>query len=163
MKTLLLLRHAKSSWKDDSQSDFDRPLNERGKRDAPAVGLVLRERQLRPDLVLCSSAKRAKKTAITALEASGYDVELRLLEELYLAPLDVYVAAIAKLPDHLSNVMVVGHNPGLEELFSQLTARHEPLPTAALAQIQLPIDHWREVKTDGSGKLVLLWQPSSDD
>jgi phosphohistidine phosphatase len=159
MKTLLLLRHAKSSWKDDSQSDFDRPLSERGKRDAPAVGHVLREQQLRPDIVLCSSAKRAKKTAMKALEASGFDVEIRLLEELYLAPASFYLQEVAKLPEHFSRVLCVGHNPGLEELFTQLTGRHDPLPTAALAHFELSVDHWRDINSETTGKLVLFWRP----
>jgi phosphohistidine phosphatase len=163
MKTLLLLRHAKSSWRDDSLSDFDRPLNERGKRDAPAVGHVLRERHLRPEVVLCSSAKRARKTAIGAIEASGFEVDLQLFEELYLAPPDVYLGEIAKLPDEVTCVMCVGHNPGLEELFAQLTARHEPLPTAALVHIELPIDHWREMKSRPTGKLISLWRPTEEE
>jgi phosphohistidine phosphatase len=163
MKTLLLLRHAKSSWKDESGTDFDRPLNERGKRDAPAVGHVLRERNLRPDLVICSSAKRARKTAVKALEASGYEVELRLLEDLYLASPEAYFKEIAKVSDTLSCVMCVGHNPGLEELVAQLTSRHQALPTAALAHIEVAIEFWREINSHSKGKLVSLWRPAEGD
>lgn len=163
MKTLLLLRHAKSSWKDDSQDDFDRPLNERGKYDAPRVGEVLAEHALRPDLVLCSSAKRARKTADKVLEASGYASELRLLDDLYLASPSAYLAHLKKLPNQISCVLLVGHNPGLEELLSEMTGQHRHLPTAALVQIELDIDAWQELAPNRSGRIARFWQPREGD
>lgn len=163
MKTLLLLRHAKSSWKDESRSDFDRPLNDRGKHDAPRVGEALRQRALRPSLVLASPARRARKTAEKAIAASGYDVELRLLDELYLAGPGICVQLLGKLSDELSCVMVVGHNPGLEALCADLTGRHEAMPTASVVQIELPIEHWSEIATDRSAKLIWSWQPKDEE
>lgn len=163
MKTLFLLRHAKSSWKDDAQSDYDRPLNERGKRDAPSVGRFLRERSLQPDLVLSSSAKRARKTARSVIDASGYDLELKLTDELYLAAPEAYIHELSKLPDEVQSVLLVGHNPGLEELLAQVTGRHRPLPTAALAHIELPIEHWSEFNRHCPARLVSFWRPSDED
>src|SRR5687768_13703862 len=137
MKTLLLLRHAKSSWDEPGVSDFDRPLNDRGKRDAPKVGEVLRERGLKPDLVLSSTAKRARKTARKAIDASGFDCELQLVESFYLASPSAYITELQKVSDEKECVAVVGHNPGLAELLEALTKRREEVPTAALAQLEL--------------------------
>lgn len=163
MKYLLLLRHAKSSWNDQSLPDYQRPLNERGKKDAPRVGELLRKKQLHPGLVLSSSAKRASKTAKKVIEASGLEVELRLLDELYLAAPDAYVGQLEKLPDELSCVLVVGHNPGIEELLLGLTGQHQHFPTAALAHVELPADRWSDIALDRTSRLLWLWTPSEDD
>lgn len=160
MKTLLILRHAKSSWSEGSQDDFDRPLNERGKRDAPRVGQALVEQGLVPDLVLASSAKRARKTAKKVIESIGQPLELRLIDELYLATPATYLSHLRRLEADFPRVLIVGHNPGLEELLSQLTGRYEQLATAALAQVELPIDSWNEISGNGPAKLVSLWRPS---
>ena len=163
MKSLILLRHAKSSWAEPGISDHDRPLNDRGKRDAPRVGEVLIERGLSPGLVLSSSAKRARKTAQKLLDASGLDVELRLLDEFYLAAPQVYIRELQALPDDLQQVLVVGHNPGLEELVRALVGRHEHLPTAALVLIELPIQSWSELRLGTVGALDWVWTPSGAD
>jgi phosphohistidine phosphatase len=163
MKSLLLLRHAKSSWAEPGISDFDRPLNERGKRTAPRVGEILVERGLRPDLVLSSPAKRARKTARKVLEASGLDVPLQLVDALYLAPPPTYSAELQSLSDLVHQVLVVGHNPGLEELLGALTGRPQHMPTAALANVELPIESWSEFRLDGSARLVWFWAPADDE
>jgi phosphohistidine phosphatase len=159
MKTLLLLRHAKSSWSDESLADHDRPLNERGKRDAPRMGRLLKARQLVPDIVVCSTAKRARKTAKRVLEASGYDVGLELREELYHAPPSVYLETLQELEDQHQCAMLVGHNPGMEDLLALVVGRFETLPTAALAQVSLPIDRWGDLAADTPGSLIHLWRP----
>jgi phosphohistidine phosphatase len=163
MKSLILLRHAKSSWADPGISDYDRPLNDRGKRDAPRVGEVFVERGISPGLVLSSSAKRARKTARKLLDASGLDVELRLLDEFYLAAPETYIRELQKLPDDIQQVVVVGHNPGLEELVRSLVGRHEHLPTAALVLMELPIDSWTELRINTAGSLAWIWTPSQDE
>jgi phosphohistidine phosphatase len=163
MKTLLLLRHAKSSWNDASLADFHRPLNERGKRDAPRVGELLKQRELRPDVVISSSARRAKATAKKMIRASGLDVEPQLADELYMAEPAAYLSQLKSLPDDVSCVLLVGHNPGLEEFSLALTGQHEQFPTAALANIELPIDHWSEVALDHAARLVWLWKPRDDE
>ena len=159
MKTLLILRHAKSSWKDASLSDHDRPLNKRGKRDAPRMGVLLQEEGLVPDLILSSTARRAKTTAQAAAEACGYEGELVLTRELYHAAPESYLMALQALPEAYQRVMVVGHNPGVEELLEDLTGAVERMPTAALAQVSLRISAWSELRLDASGGLVNLWLP----
>ncbi|MGE0755397.1 MAG: histidine phosphatase family protein [Pirellulaceae bacterium] len=162
MKNLLLLRHAKSSWNDSSLPDHQRPLNERGKRDAPRAGEQLVARQIRPQLVLSSSAKRAAKTAKKAIEASGYETELRLLDELYLATPDAYLAQLRKLPDSLSCILVVGHNPGMEELLLGLTGLHQAFPTAGLASLDIATERWRDLQLDHTAQLRWQWRPDEE-
>src|SRR5688572_17096724 len=156
MKTLLILRHAKSSWAEPGISDFDRPLNDRGKRDAPRVGEVLQERGLKPDLVLSSTAKRARKTAHKAIDASGFECELQLVDSFYLASPSSYISQLQSVSDDKKCVLVVGHNPGLTELLEALTQRREELPTAALAQLELPLESWSELQIDSKARLVWL-------
>jgi phosphohistidine phosphatase len=163
MKTLLLLRHAKSSWSDASLADHDRPLNKRGKRDAPRMGKLLRELQRDPDLVLSSTAKRARKTAEKVISASGLDLSLRLLPELYHADSPTFVSTLREQAGTAQCVIVVGHNPGLEDLLTQLTRQDELLPTASLADVTLPIDDWRHLALDTAGVLRNLWRPKELD
>lgn len=159
MKTLLILRHAKSSWRDSELADHDRPLNKRGKQDAPRIGNLLRREDLVPDLIVSSSAKRAHKTAELVIEASGYEGELRLDDELYAADPEGILDALQSLADDYERVMVIGHNPGLEELLELLTGEWQRLPTAALAQVKLRLDSWQDLEEDTQGKLVNLWLP----
>jgi phosphohistidine phosphatase len=159
MKTLLILRHAKASWKDDSLPDRERPLNKRGREEAPKMGALLREHDLVPDLVLSSPAQRARSTAELAIEASGYEGEAEFKEELYSFEAEPYLKALAGLADSTRCAMIVGHNPAMEELVERLTGEHLPMPTAALAQIELPIEHWKSLATRQGGRLVNLWRP----
>ena len=163
MKTLLILRHAKSDWDQPGVGDHDRTLSPRGKRDAPRVGQWLRDEHLVPDLIISSSAKRARKTAKLVADTSGYEGEIRLEGELYMAGAEAYLDALREAPDACQCVMVVGHNPGLEELLETLTGEAEALPTAALAQIALPIASWQELGEDIEGELVRLWLPRAED
>jgi phosphohistidine phosphatase len=159
MKTLLILRHAKSSWKRTERPDFDRPLNKRGKRDAPLMGELLRQADLVPDLILSSSAQRARQTTQAVVDSSGFEGEVRWMESLYAAPPESYLEALRGVDDGLERVMVVGHNPGLEELLEELTGQAETLPTAGLAQVALPIQSWSQLGEDVSGELVQTWVP----
>lgn len=160
---LLILRHAKSSWKDSGLADHDRPLNKRGLRDAPRMGWLLREEDLLPDLILSSTALRARKTAEMVAEKSGYEGELEYRGDFYGAEPEIYLGALSSLTDEYSRVMVVGHNPGLEELLELLTGEFERIPTGALAQVVLPIHAWRELsdieESSLEGELVNLWRP----
>lgn len=163
MKTLLILRHAKSDWGTPDAADHDRPLNGRGKRDAPRMGQLLRDEQLVPDLMISSTAKRARKTARLLAEASGYEGEIKLAETLYLAGPEAYLDVLRQTPEVCQSVMVIGHNPGLEELIEALTGETESLSTAALAQVRLPIAHWSELSEDIEGELVNVWRPRELD
>lgn len=159
MKTLLLLRHAKSSWNDENQADHDRPLNRRGKEDAPRMGRLIATEHLVPDMILSSTAKRARKTAAKVAEHCGYSGEVRKLDELYLAAPDIYIATLHGLADDVHRVLVVGHNPGLQLLVTVLSGANQDFPTAALAQIELPIDAWSDLMRETRGQLVRLWRP----
>jgi len=159
MKILLLLRHAKSSWKDESLADQDRPLAKRGLRDAPLVGKLLNDANLLPDLILSSTARRARQTVELATEAAGYSGEVSWLDDLYAAAPEEILELLSTLPAYYTTVMVVGHNPGLEELMALLTDQVDSLTTAALAQIDLPVDGWDQLTDETQGKLVNIWRP----
>jgi phosphohistidine phosphatase len=159
MKTLLVLRHAKSSWDDPALDDHERPLNQRGRRDAPRMGELVREFGLTPDVVLSSDAVRARLTAEAVAEAARYAGEIRLHPHLYLAGPAEILSLLPAVPENAETVMIVGHNPGLEQLVEQLTGERQDLPTAALAQIRLPLHQWRDLTRSTRGTLVGLWRP----
>jgi len=159
MKTLLILRHAKSSWKDLDLADHDRPLSTRGKRDAPRMGHLLLEKELLPQLIISSTAKRARKTVKLVSEACGYKGDRLFIEALYAAGPEAYIGALRELGGGYERVMVVGHNPGLEELLDRLTGAGHTLPTAALAEVSLPIGSWDELGVSTEGELIGLWAP----
>lgn len=159
MRHLLVLRHAKSSWKHDGLSDHDRPLNKRGLHDAPGVGRLLRDRGLLPDCILSSTAVRACTTAHQVAEAANLSQAPVLVQALYLAPAESYLEHLAAVDETLGRVMVVGHNPGLEELVKLLTGRDEIIATASLAHIGLPIEYWAELDSRTRGTLLDLWHP----
>lgn len=159
MKTLLILRHAKSSWADPGMADHDRPLNDRGKRDAPRMGKLIAEQGLHPDFVISSSAKRARSTAKRVIEGGDFTCPKQLLEELYLAPADTYIETLRQLGDAGDRVLAIGHNPGLEQLVATLTGNFETLPTAALVHIEFDIDSWSQLTDPPSGRLMGIWRP----
>lgn len=162
MKTLLILRHAKSSKDDPSLDDHARPLNDRGNRDAPRMGRLLRELDLVPDRVVSSTAVRARTTAEAAAKASGYEGKVELESSLYLASPEEYLEVLRGLPKKAERVLVVGHNPGLERLLDVLARKREELPTAALARVTLPIDDWKDLKP-GKATLEGIWRPKELD
>lgn len=159
MKTLLLMRHAKSSWKDSDLKDHERPLNKRGRMDAPLMGHVLVDRELLPQKILCSTAVRARQTAEALRESANYQAEIEYLDRLYMAEAEEYLNVLRELPDDLERVMVIGHNPGLETLLQMLSGRIEALPTAVIAHLVLPITQWPQVNGDTEGELIEIWRP----
>ncbi len=158
MKTLMLLRHAKSDWDDSSLADFDRPLAARGKRDAPRVGKALRKRGSLPGLIISSPAARAKATIDAVIKTAKLDGELQFDETIYGASSAELIKAIRSLRDDISCSLLVGHNPGFEDLLERLTGSHDRMPTAALASIEFQIDRWEDVE-DGKGRLAWLVTP----
>ncbi len=160
-KVLLLMRHAKSSWADSTLADFERPLNGRGKQDAPRMGELLRKRELLPDLIITSEARRARDTTTRVVEASGYEGEVRSTRELYEAEPEDFLEVLHAVPDSCARVMLVAHNPGLEMLLELLTGIPEALSTGALAAIQLPVTSWKELHEGVRGKLLGLWSPKA--
>jgi phosphohistidine phosphatase len=168
MSTLLVLRHAKSSWAQDGLPDHDRPLNARGLRDAPRMALHLAHAAPRPDRVLCSTALRARQTLDAVLEALPAPPPPVALEpELYLAPASRLLARLHTLPAGSPSVLLVGHNPGLEDLVRGLTAGRgdreaaarldEGLKTATLAVLVFEAP-WREL-APASARLAALVRP----
>jgi phosphohistidine phosphatase len=161
VKTLLILRHAKSSWGDASLEDRERPLNERGRRDAPRMGDLLCAEQLVPDVILTSDAVRAHTTAMAVAETAGYTGEIVVHPGLYLASPEDILSALQAVPDtNAGTVMIVGHNPGLEELLARLSGESHDLPTAALVHLELPIETWSELDASTPATLVEIWRPS---
>lgn len=159
MRTILVLRHAKSSWSDPGLSDHDRPLNKRGKQDAPRIGELMRFEELFPDIILTSSAKRAVMTAKLIIESSGYEGDLVVSRDLYAHYPEAYVEQLQALDTPYQCAMVVGHNPGVEELVEMLTGEWSRMTTAALAHIQMPIDCWEDLGESAHGVLVKVWRP----
>jgi phosphohistidine phosphatase len=150
LKILILVRHAKSSWKDASLADRDRPLNKRGKRDAPEMGRRLAARGAAPDLIVSSPAARALATARIIAEAVGYPVDaIREDERLYLASPAELLEAIRDLDDGYDRVFLFGHNPGLTELVNELS---EPavdnVPTCGLVELRLAAERWADLSPD---------------
>ncbi len=140
-------------------TDHERPLNSRGRNDAPRMGQLLAAQGLRPDRVLSSTAVRALTTAQAVIEAAGFDVKIEQQRDFYLAPTNVYIGTLAQLPEACSCVLIVGHNPGMELLVNQLTGQHVTFPTAALAHVELSMETWPEFTGDYGGQLVNLWLP----
>lgn len=154
-----MLRHAKSSWRDASLDDRDRPLNKRGKRDAPCMGRFLAAEGLVPERIVASPARRARQTARRVAEACGYKGELTWSDRLYLADPDTILDVLADLPNGPARVLIIGHNPGLEELVEQLIGRPEFLPTAALAHVEVAVERWADVQNETAGRLLGIWRP----
>jgi phosphohistidine phosphatase len=146
MKTLYLARHAKSYWKDQSIPDIDRPLNSRGKRDAPFMGEVLNDRKIMLDLIISSPAKRTKKTAIEIASKIGYpEKKIQFNEDLYEASSNTIIKLIKKIEEKYDSVMIFGHNPGLTMLNNHLSNHYiDNIPTCGIVALQLD-KKWSEL------------------
>ena len=161
MATLLLLRHAKSSWDDPGQTDFDRPLAERGRRSAPLVGKYISGQRLSPDLVLCSPATRARETLELILPELSKAPEVRHLDKIYFGSAPDLRREIRGQAGDVERLMVVGHNPSIEGLANALIKTGDATdiermdakyPTAALAVINFDFRFWRDIDP-GTGHL----------
>src|SRR3954454_18479974 len=131
MKILFLLRHAKSGWKDAGMRDFDRPLIARGKQAAGVMGRYMRQHNLRPQLIISSPAERAKETVELFIEGGRLTSELRFDERIYDAPAERLFEVVTQIDEQVNTCLLVGHNPGFEELVQHLTGQEETMPTAA--------------------------------
>ena len=161
-KTLTLIRHAKSSWKEPGLADFERPLNGRGKRDAPLMGGILSETLGAPDLFLTSPARRALKTARIVAKAIGYDKSnLRVVEEIYGAGVAVLLQIVAGVEDRFGRVFLCGHNPGLTALAVRLADRPiGDMPTMGVLAIRFPAASWQSVGSV-KGEVILFDYPKN--
>ncbi|MDM7923769.1 MAG: histidine phosphatase family protein [Pyrinomonadaceae bacterium] len=161
MKKLLILRHAKSSWDNPELSDFDRPLNKRGKTAAPFMGSLIAERGQLPDAIVSSPAKRAAETATLVREHGNVPADIKFDERIYEASPQALRQVVSETADDVESLMVVGHNPGMEGFLLFLTGRLRPMPTAALAIVELNIDSWSEIFAN-SGRLIELIKPKEE-
>ena len=160
-KQLLIMRHAKSSWKDMGQTDFERVLNKRGRRVAPQMGQYLVDQGAVPDKIISSSANRAALTTELVAEAAGVaDADVQYVKYLYHAPADEYLEALERFDgENVERLMMVGHNPGLEELIYRLAKAHERMPTAAIARFDLGDKDWISIRKPFKAKLLSIWRP----
>ena len=147
-KQLLLIRHAKSSWADFSVKDFDRPLNDRGKRDAPVMAQRLLDKKIEIDAFVASPAKRAKKTSEYFATAYGREKsDIIFIDELYLAMPSVFESVIAELDDRYNTVAVFSHNNGITDYANTLTStRVDEMPTCAIFAVKATVDSWKDFK-----------------
>ena len=163
MKTLYLLRHAKSSWDDASLDDYHRPLNHRGEKDAPRMGKRLRREGILPNLICSSSAVRAITTARLVGAEMGYPVEaIQQDKKLYHAGPEEILSFLRTLPPTIDSAMLVGHNPGFTEFANELMDEElDNIPTAGVIGARLSIDSWKEAKW-GCGKIFLYEYPKKE-
>ena len=158
MKTLLLMRHAKSAWDKPGLSDFERPLAPRGKREAPRMGKFLAEAELLPDLIVSSPAVRARATAELVMKAAAYTGPILFDPRIYDALATDLIEISARLAGNAERVMLVGHNPGFEDVIKLLGGGAVRMPTAAIACVELAADRWTSVEVE-SGTLGWLATP----
>jgi phosphohistidine phosphatase len=156
MKTLYIIRHAKSSWDDFDLSDFDRPLNERGKRDAHRMGLRLKLRAVNPDVVIASPAKRAFSTAKRISKVIGFPKEkIKTDRDLYHAGEETILSVIRGIKSKHNVAFIIGHNPGLTDFVNTLRDDEldiENIPTCGIAAFEIAVDNWQDVQW-GKGRL----------
>lgn len=167
MRRIFLLRHAKSSWAEAGLPDFDRPLNERGRKAARLMARHLAEADLRPAEILCSSARRTQET-LSLIEPMLEGVPVSIEENLYLASRHDLMARLRKLDDRLQSVMLIGHNPGIEKLAGALcdgkgeagalAELERKYPTGTLAVLDSSAKHWAELQA-GSCRLTAFVRP----
>jgi phosphohistidine phosphatase len=161
MKTLFILRHAKSAWDNPDLSDFERPLNSRGLDAARFIGGLIYERSLYPQIIISSPAKRAKQTAVLVKEIAEIPQPITFDERIYEAsPLTLF-NLINQFDDKHESAMLIGHNPGLESLVRILTQENQILPTAALVKINLDTKYWSNLETN-CGTLEFIIRPKDE-
>lgn len=171
MKQLTVLRHAKSNWDDPALEDFNRPLNERGWKAARRMGREMKQRGMRFDLVLASTAARVRETIDGVQEKYDFGAPIQFDQRIYAATEKTLLELVRALPETVRSALLVGHNPGLERLIIELTNDDKhgfrdrvdgKFPTAGLATIELPTEGWRDVEA-GSGMIAELIFPRELD
>ena len=149
MKSLYIMRHAKSSWKDRSLSDFERPLNKRGRRTAPLMGEIMVERGYLPDTIFSSPAARAVETYQLIADAVGFKGEVEHQRSIYEASLNALLTVLSSANETTSELLMTGHNPGFEMLVQHLAGEYHRMPTAALAVFEID-SSWAELSNEKS-------------
>jgi phosphohistidine phosphatase len=171
MKTLVLMRHAKSAWDNADLPDIDRPLSPRGQKAAPLMGERLKKAGYRPDIVLCSTAKRTRETLNLMAATLPKQAKIQQFKELYMAVPREMLNIVAKSPDSAETVMLIGHNPGIGSLAAWLAGNGDSellgkirrkFPTAAIAVLTFEVAHWSELAGEG-GTLAAFLRPRDED
>ena len=162
MKTLFLLRHAKSHGKDETLPDFDRPLTRRGKRAAETVGRYLRTNARIPELILSSTAVTTRTTVELLVKAAKWTTEVRYDERIYAADGMRLAEVVAQIENDRKVVLIAGHNPGIEELLALLTGNSERIPAGAVAKIRIKVNKWANA-ADKTATLEWLVTPKELD
>lgn len=161
MKTLYLIRHAKSSWNHANLDDFDRPLNERGKADAPLMAQLLKDKGVKLDGIVSSPAKRALTTAKVFAETLELSpAHFSSNKALYLPTTHLILEVVNDLNDEMDSIAIFGHNPGFSDFLDYVTGSGIDMPTCAIAAIQLNVDSWREV-SNSNGNLLFIEFPKN--
>jgi len=158
MKTLYLLRHAKPSPQEPGLKDFDRPLSSRGREDAPLVGEFIREKKLKVDLMISSPAARARQTAALVRESARLAADLLFDERVYEADAARLLEVVTQAPDSAGALLLVGHNPGVEQLLTFLAGEGRSMTPAALACVSLDVEEWAEAR-ERAGRLEWFVRP----
>jgi phosphohistidine phosphatase len=164
-KVLLILRHAKSSWKNKKLDDHDRPLNRRGRREAIEMGEYLKKTNMIPNAIVTSSATRAIETTTLVCRNCSYNKLVEVNFEFHRGGTSAYIHAISIAPNDKNILLIVGHNPDLEDLIKVITNRTIKLPTCTLIQINMNIKNWKSTAIYGSFKseIVNIWRPKRID
>ena len=164
MKTLYMVRHAKSSWDYPELDDIDRPLSKRGKKNAPEMGRRLAARNILPQILVCSPAKRAISTALRIADEIGFPREAIVSEDrLYLASVEDIVDVIRQTGNEVNSLMIFGHNPGFTDTANRLCGSDiYNIPTCGIAAIRFDIDDWQSVEP-GEGHLLFFDFPKKEE
>jgi phosphohistidine phosphatase len=158
MKKLYMIRHAKSSWKDISLDDYDRPLNKRGQKNAPFMGKLLKQKGVKPDAILSSPANRAKTTAKLIANEIDYKNYITFDENIYEAGSSTLFFILKELDDGIGTVFLVGHNPELNILAHKLVGFHENIVTSGVLEIEFDSESWAEIDAQNA-KLISYEYP----
>ncbi|RXJ86591.1 histidine phosphatase family protein [Arcobacter sp. CECT 8985] len=159
MKNLYLIRHAKSSWKNMTLSDFDRPLNNRGKKNAPFMAKLLKKKGLKPDLIIASPSYRTRKTAHIFADIFKYNKkEILFFECLYNASKNDILETIKYIDDKFENLFLIGHNPSLNQFVQEYVNFNENIPTSGIIKIEFDCKRWKETKKNNA-QLIFFEYP----
>jgi phosphohistidine phosphatase len=158
MKKLYLIRHAKSDWDDPALEDFERGLNKRGRRNIPIMGKALRDKNIKPDLIISSSAKRAKLTAKGLAKELGYSKDIRFLKKLYFSEPKTWFDVIRDINKKYETVFIIGHNPEITDVCNMLIDDYiDNVPTLGIAGFKIGLNKWKSFERENASFEFLIY------
>jgi len=158
MKQLYIIRHAKSSWKDFSLDDFDRPLNKRGENNAPFMGKILKEQKILPDIIISSPALRAKTTALSIAKCIDYEANISFDKNIYEASYTTIESKLKTIDKKNNIVFLFGHNPGLNMFAYEYIGLYQNIPTCGIVKIEFDCNSWENI-SPSNAKLIFFDYP----